>query len=373
MSRFVSGKKVLVTGAGGTIGSELTRQIAQLKPQSICVLDYSEFNLYEIDLEIRERFDDLPVVSMFGDVRERNRFRSILEDFKPDIVFHAAAMKHVPIVEEHVSDGVLTNVYGSMNVADACVACGVPTMVMISTDKAVNPSSLMGTTKRVAELHCQALARKQEQTRFVIVRFGNVIGSTGSVVPLFQRQIANGGPVTVTHADTTRYFMTTREAVELVLSAAAAQLPGSDLGHVHVLDMGDPIKIDDLARRMIRLAGLKPDEDVPIEYTGLRPGEKLHEVLFHDQEELQPTPTSGVMMAAARMIDFDRLEPTLNKLVDAAARFDNDSVLRVLRTLVPEYEGDGIERTSVEGLDAGDGDAQQDGEKSESTVRSLRS
>ncbi len=340
MRRFVSGKRVLVTGAGGTIGSELTRQIAQLKPERIAVLDYSEFNLYEIDLEIKERFAEQDVASIFGDVRERDRLEAIVRDFKPDIVFHAAAMKHVPIVEEHVSDGVLTNVYGSMNVADACVACGVPVMVMISTDKAVNPSSIMGATKRVAELHCQALARKQDETRFVIVRFGNVIGSTGSVVPLFQRQIAHGGPVTVTDAETTRYFMTTKEAVELVLSAASAELPGSDLGHVHVLDMGDPIKIDDLARRMIRLAGLKPGEDVEIKYTGLRAGEKLHEVLFHDQEELQPTPTSGVMMAAARVIDYERLEPSLEALIAAATNYENGTVLRILRTLVPEYVGD---------------------------------
>jgi O-antigen biosynthesis protein WbqV len=258
-------------------------------------------------------------------------------------VFHAAALKHVPIVENNVAEGALTNVIGTRNVADAAIESGVGTVVMISTDKAVSPTSVMGATKRIAELYCQALDVSEAPTRFVTVRFGNVLGSTGSVVPLFQRQLARGGPLTVTHPDATRFFMTTREAVELVLQAATLEMsagasPASD-GHIYVLDMGRPVRIVDLATRMIRLAGLKPHEDVKIEFTGLRPGERLHETLFHDDEKLVPTDARGILLARPRVMMLSELGAVLVELEAAGRARDEAALTRLIRALVPEFEG----------------------------------
>jgi O-antigen biosynthesis protein WbqV len=268
---------------------------------------------------------------------------------EPELVFHAAALKHVPMVEMHPTEGVLTNVMGTRNLADACRAVGVRAMVMISTDKAVNPTNVMGATKRVAESYCQALdvleAARPGGTRYVTVRFGNVLGSTGSVVPLFQKQLAKGGPLTVTHPDVERYFMTIREAVELVLQASvlrnregsATQEGPSSGGRLFVLDMGDPVRIVDLAKQMIRLAGLRPGEDIQIQFTGLRQGEKLTEELFHDAEALMMTSVKGIQLASPRTADHAMLSRAIDGLIEVARQGRADETVGRLRSLLPEY------------------------------------
>jgi FlaA1/EpsC-like NDP-sugar epimerase len=275
-------------------------------------------------------------------VRERARIDEVIAEERPELVFHAAALKHVPMVEANPIEGVLTNALGTRYVADACRAHGVRAMVMISTDKAVNPVNVMGATKRLAESICQALdiveARKSGGTRFLTVRFGNVLGSTGSVVPLFQRQLAQGGPLTVTHPEISRFFMTVREAVELVLQASALAIEeGEARGKIFVLDMGEPVKIVDLARQMIRLAGRLPDHDVKIEFVGLRPGEKLHEELFYANEPLLPTEAAGIRLAAPRTIDYAMLQRSLDELAEHARERREERVVALLATLVPEY------------------------------------
>ncbi len=337
---MIRGRRVLVTGAGGTIGSELVRQIAALEPKALTLVEFSEFNLYRIDMEARETFPYLAVRSLIADVRDAARIKQIFTDEKPELVFHAAAIKHVPIAEDNIREAFLTNVVGTRIIADSCLHFGCTAMVLISTDKAVYPSSVMGATKRLAEMYCQALDLSSTTTRFVTVRFGNVLGSTGSVVPRFQEQLAKGGPLTVTHPDITRYFMTVREAVELVLQASSLSArPDDQHGKVLVLDMGEPIKIADLARQIIRLAGLRPDEDVSITYTGLRPGEKLHEELFADAEELMPSAADGVKVGKATTVDLDFLQKHLG---DAALRLregpdEKQSVAKLLE-LVPEFK-----------------------------------
>ena len=348
MSRLIAGRRVLVTGAGGSIGAELVRQIAALMPTRLVLLDSSEFNLYAIDQELGGGFPELPRRAVLGDVRDRARLGQVFADERPELVFHAAAYKHVPMVEANPVEGVLTNVFGTRNVADACLAAGVDAMVMISTDKAINPPNVMGATKRLAETYCQALdlgERKRHgrgeagTTRFVTLRFGNVLGSTGSVVPLFQRQLAEGGPLTVTHPEVQRYFMTVREAVELVLQGAALSIgsPLDDAGKIYVLDMGEPVKIVDLARQMIRLAGLQPGKDVEITFTGLRPGEKLNEELFHAKEPMLQTPHPGLKLAAPRTVNHELLRRGLDELAERAQARDRAAVLDLLQRLVPEY------------------------------------
>lgn len=344
LERMVAGRRVLVTGAGGTIGGELVRQLAALGPSYLALLDNAEYQLYLIDHEMAERWPDLPRVAILGDVRDRVRIDQVLARERPDLVFHAAAFKHVPLVEANPNEGVLTNVAGTRVVADAAAAAGVAAMVLISTDKAVNPASLMGVSKRVAESYCQALdvaALARGGTRFVTVRFGNVLGSTGSVVPLFQRQIAAGGPLTVTDPEMTRYFMTVREAVELVLQACDLALSGpkDESGAIHVLEMGQPVKILDLARQMIRLAGLRPGDDIKITFTGLRPGEKLYEELFHDQENLVATGRPGILLARPRTADLAILARALDEIEEAARNRRTDDTLAALLRLVPEYQG----------------------------------
>jgi len=368
MKALVAGKRVLVTGAGGTIGSELARQVSALGPALLAVLDSSEFNLYQIDLELGEIAPDLKRVSVLANVRDKDHVEEIFDRLRPQTVFHAAALKHVPIVESYPSEGILTNVKGSINVADSCLAFGVEEMVLISTDKAVNPSNVMGASKRVAELYCQALARKQTKTRFVTVRFGNVIGSTGSVVPLFQRQIANGGPVTVTHKDVTRYFMTPKEAVELVLMAAALKSGEADRGRIHVLDMGEPVRIHDLAVNMIQMAGYVPGKDIKIEVVGLRPGEKLSEALFHGLEQLQATDFKGILLADSRIVDLGQLQPVLRKLLAAAGARDDGAVLRYLRVLVPEYQSGDAGNTAAKPFASADPKTANDGALGDAAV-----
>ncbi|MDP6305284.1 MAG: nucleoside-diphosphate sugar epimerase/dehydratase, partial [Alphaproteobacteria bacterium] len=344
MKALIKDKPVLVTGAGGTIGSELARQICALGPSRIVLLDNSEFQLYSIDLEIATNHPDLPRSAVICDVRDRKRLDEIMAVETPALVFHAAALKHVPMVEANPCEGILTNVIGSRNVANACVKAKAEMMVQVSTDKAVNPASIMGASKRLAESYCQSLGLstgiRRMPTQFVTVRFGNVLGSTGSVVPLFQQQLAAGGPLTVTHPDMKRYFMTTREAVELVLQASA--LAGRETGlleegGIFVLDMGEPVRILDLARQVIRLAGMTPDTDVQIEFTGVRPGEKLFEELFHDSEPLVPTKYESILLATPRTVDHEVLLRALNKLEELARAGKTEKALATLAHLVPDY------------------------------------
>lgn len=346
MRALIGGRCVLVTGAGGTIGSELARQISALAPARVVLVDSSEFNLYSIDLEIGESAPELSRHTRLADVRDRNAMAAIFSEFQPELVFHAAALKHVPIVESHVAEGVLTNISGSRIVADLCRETGTRSMVLISTDKAVNPTSAMGATKRAAESYCQALDRDRgdDGCRFLTVRFGNVLGSTGSVVPLFERQLAAGGPLTVTHRDITRYFMTTREAVELVLQASTlGTSETAAAGGIMVLDMGEPVKILDLAEQMIRLAGKRPYEDIDIEFVGLRAGEKLHEELFHDAESLSPTDNAAIRLATPRVADREVLVRAIDEIC-AAARENNNTACRTLLThLVPEFRSDTVD------------------------------
>ena len=337
VAAFVAGQRVLVTGAGGTIGSELCRQIAALAPAEITLADNSEYNLYRIDLELQEDFPELPRSAVLADVRDQRRLQAVFAEHRPQLVFHAAAYKHVPLSEANVCETIATNVGGTLAVADLCATTGVDSMVLISTDKAVKPSSVMGATKRVAETISQTKGLADKATNYAIVRFGNVLGSTGSVVPLFERQLSRGGPLTVTHPDTTRYFMTTREAVELVLQASAGASAEAYRGKIFVLDMGEPVRISDLAKQMVRLAGLEPDVDVKIEYIGMRPGEKLVEELFHGAEQPDPTSMDGILLAAPRVIEGELLLPQVTRLLEAAGVGDADEAHRLLRQIVPDY------------------------------------
>lgn len=338
---LITGKRVLITGAGGSIGSEIVRQVADLSPARLTLADSSEFALYTIDLELSERWPQVSRDAKILDVRDAERIEAVFDALKPELVLHAAALKHVPLVEANPLEGIRTNTLGTALIADACRRHGVGLMVMISTDKAVNPTNVMGTTKRLAELYCQSRdleGRAEGSTRFVTVRFGNVLGSTGSVVPLFRRQLERGGPLTVTHPDMTRYFMTIREAVELVLEAAAiGRQDDSFGGKIVVLDMGEPVKIVDLARQMIRLAGLRPDEDVKITFTGPRPGEKLFEEIFHGAEPPQPTEHAGLLIATPRRADPAVLAEQFARLKTACTSGDTAMMRDVFRVLVPEY------------------------------------
>jgi O-antigen biosynthesis protein WbqV len=349
MARLVQGRRVIVTGAGGSIGSELARQVAALGPESLVLLDSGEFALWQIDLELGETAPLVARHAVIADVRDEARIRAVFEAHRPELVFHAAALKHVPMVEANPAEGMLTNAAGTRNVAEAARAAGAAAMVLISTDKAVNPTSVMGATKRVAEMYCQALdiqARAPGAAsggmRAITVRFGNVLGSTGSVVPLFQRQLSRGGPLTVTHPDMQRYFMTVREAVGLVLQASVVGTVDASPeflrdGGIFVLDMGEPVKISDLAKSMIRLAGLRPDIDVQIRYTGLRPGEKLFEELFHGREPAVPTGHDGLLMATPRTADAAMVGRAIDEIAAAARGGNIRLALTLLGHQVPEF------------------------------------
>lgn len=349
MRDLIAGKSVLVTGAGGSIGAELARQATEYDAKRIVLLDKSEYLLYSIALELSETAPQLPQRAVLADVRDRPWLEGIFAAERPEIVLHAAAVKHLPLAEDNPCEAALTNIVGTRNVCDFCQSFGVNTLVQVSTDKAINPTSVMGATKRFAECYAQAsdLALRQLNgpdahvtPRFVTVRFGNVLGSTGSVVPLFNRQIQQGGPLTVTHPEMTRYFMTVREAVQLVFQAAALtpeQTGARDVGKVFVLDMGAPVKIVDLARQLIRLAGLRPDKDIEIVFTGIRPGEKLHEELFHDAEPILDAGHRGLLLAASRTADLDVLRKAAEEIAAQAAAGRGQAVLEALRRYVPEY------------------------------------
>jgi FlaA1/EpsC-like NDP-sugar epimerase len=329
---LLTGKVVLVTGAGGSIGSELCRQIAAFQPSMLVLFEQSEFAMYKVDEQIRESFPEIPVASMVGDVKNVRRVAQVMHQYSPSIVFHAAAYKHVPLMEEfNAWEAVQNNVYGTYVVARAAIDYGVKKFVLVSTDKAVNPTNVMGATKRLAEMVCQAL-QSGSATRFEMVRFGNVLGSAGSVIPKFQEQIDRGGPVTVTHPEMVRYFMSIPEAAQLVLQAGCMGLGGE----IFVMDMGEPVKIVDLARDMIRLSDLS-EEEIRIVYTGLRPGEKLFEELLADDEHTRPTPHPKLRIAKAREADPQWLEGLLDWLTQDRVVADPEA-RRDLKRWVPEFQ-----------------------------------
>ncbi len=338
MRSLVQGKRIMVTGAGGTIGSELCRQIAGYEPAHITLFDNCEYGLYRIDHELGEKFRKILRSPVIGDIRDRGSLDMALKRERAEIIFHAAALKHVPMSELNPCEAMFTNIIGSKNVADAAVEAGVQAMVMISTDKAVNPANTMGATKRVAEQYINALGSngKNGNTRLVIVRFGNVLGSTGSVIPLFKEQLEQGGPLTVTHPEITRYFMTVREAVELVLQASSieAENQGSE---TFVLDMGGAVRIRDLAEQVITLAGLRPEIDIKIEYTGLRPGEKLYEELFYGSENPQQTEYDSIMRATPQKADINHMNKMIKKLHSAITAHDDQKAISVLKETLPEF------------------------------------
>ncbi len=336
--RLLAGCRVLVTGAGGSIGSELCRQILSHQPSCLLLLDHGEFNLYQIERELSPLADasGCMLEALLGDIRDADRMGWLFEHYQPAVVFNAAAYKHVPLVEQNPAEGVKTNVLGTCQLADLAVASSVQKFIQVSTDKAVNPTNVMGASKRSAEIYCQNLNRRSDTTAFITTRFGNVLGSAGSVVPLFRSQIEAGGPVTVTHPDITRYFMTIPEAVSLILQAAAM----GDGGEIFVLDMGKPVKIVDLAEQMIRLTGLEPSHDIEITFTGLRPGEKLYEELFHAAEALKPTSHPKIMLSGSREMDWSEMQQGLEALRRVCASRDVAQLHRQLQQLVPEFRPD---------------------------------
>lgn len=333
ISNELKGKTVLVSGGGGSIGSELCRQIARLEPAELIVFEQNEFNLYSLHMELQRVFPDLTLHAQLGDVSDRVAVQRVLSTYSPEIIFHAAAYKHVPILESQLRIAVRNNVLGTRILAEEAVAHQVKKFILISTDKAVNPANIMGTTKRAAEIFCQNL-NAHSKTCFITVRFGNVLDSAGSVVPLFRKQIAEGGPVTVTHPEITRFFMTIPEAAQLILQAS---IMGQG-GEIFVLDMGEPIKIRYLAEQMIKLTGLKLDEDIEIIYTGLRPGEKLYEELFHESEQLTSTQHNKILQANYRRWDWSELMSIMNDVAEACATYDENKLQNYLLKLVPEYK-----------------------------------
>ncbi|MGE5721091.1 MAG: polysaccharide biosynthesis protein, partial [Sphingomonadales bacterium] len=343
MRRAISDKIVLVTGAGGSIGSELCRQLLALQPSLLLLDEISEFGLYEINRELLARSGEMPVavpiVPLLGSVCDEGRMQEVIGTWRPDIIFHAAAYKHVPLVEHNPAEAVRTNVFGTLTLASVAARCGVPNFVLVSTDKAVRPTNVMGATKRAAELVLQALNDASSTTRFMIVRFGNVLGTSGSVVPLFRQQIRDGGPVTLTDRRITRYFMTVPEAAELVIQAGAMARGGE----VFVLDMGQPVRILELARNMIELAGLtiwepgNPTGDIEIREIGLRPGEKLHEELLIDGDP-EPTAHPRILKADETFLPIDLLRLKLDRIAGLLAAEDRPALVAALNDLVPEFE-----------------------------------
>lgn len=340
IANSLRGKVVLVTGAAGSIGSELCRQLCHFGLKQLVLFDSAETPMHNIRLELEEKFPDVEFTPVMGDIRMIHRVESIYQRFHPQIVFHAAAYKHVPLMEENPCEAVHTNVYGTRNVADMAVKYEVDKFIMVSTDKAVNPTNVMGASKRLAEMYVQSLSiaiskgRYSGKTRFITTRFGNVLGSNGSVIPRFREQLAKGGPLTVTHPDIIRYFMTIPEACRLVLEAAFMG-KGNE---IFVFDMGTPVKIADLARRMIELAGLVPEQDIEIKYTGLRPGEKLYEELLATKENTLPTENEKIYRAQVREYDYEDICTVMNPLIDLAIRVDKMGTVRMMKGIVPEFK-----------------------------------
>ena len=327
-------KNILITGGAGSIGSELVRQVSLFNPALIVVLDQAETPLNDIELEMREKFPNVQYKFVLADISNSRRMEQLFEKYRFAMVYHAAAYKHVPIIEENPHEGVLVNIYGTRSLASLSSKYKVNRFVMVSTDKAVNPTNVMGASKRVAELFVQALNDQPDNTtKFITTRFGNVLGSNGSVIPHFTRQIEKGGPVTITHPDIVRYFMTIPEACNLVLQAGTM---GSG-GEIYVFDMGEPVKIVDLAKRMIKLYGYTPDKEIKIVYTGLRPGEKLYEELLSDNAKTMPTHHDKILISKDARTDFDQICDSVSKITKAALRYDNFAVVTLLKEIVPEF------------------------------------
>lgn len=337
ISHNVNNKTILVTGAAGSIGSEIVRQLSNFSPSCIICLDQAETPLNELDLELKKYFPSINFVTIIGDIRNKYRMSLIFEKYKPQIVYHAAAYKHVPMMEKFPCESVITNVLGTKQLVDLSINHSVEMFVMISTDKAVNPTNIMGATKRIAEIYVQSSAmdriKNKSNTKFVTTRFGNVLGSNGSVIPLFKKQIEKGGPITVTHPEITRYFMTIPEACRLVLEASVI----GKSGYIYVFDMGDPVKIISLAKKMIELAGFIPEKDIKIEYSGLRPGEKLYEELLNDSEVSVPTSHKKVMMAKVREYEFSEVLPNIDNIILAAENGEDLEMVTLMKQLVPEF------------------------------------
>ena len=329
----LTGRTILVTGGGGSIGGELCRQIARLDPSRLIIMDASEFNLHRIELALRDAFPALPLSAVLGDISDRVAVEHLFDRHRPEVVFHAAAYKQVPILESHVREAVRVNALGTRTVARVAADCAVDCFVLVSSDKAVNPVNAMGASKRLAEIVCRAIDDTSPSTRFIAVRFGNVLDSAGSVVPLFREQIAAGGPVTVTDPEMERYFMTIPEACQLIMASATLGRGGE----VFVLDMGEPVRIVYLAERMIRLAGKVPGKDVPIRFIGLRPGEKLSEELFHPTESSGLTSHAKIFLVHSRPVDHAGFTARLARLGDACDAFDEPALVRILSEFVPEY------------------------------------
>ncbi|MCO5935994.1 polysaccharide biosynthesis protein [Mucilaginibacter sp. RB4R14] len=346
ISEDLQGKRVLITGAAGSIGSEIVQQVLQYKPAMVILCDQAESPLHDIRLEVEEKFEQVPVKIFIGDIRNYYRMQKLFSEYKPEVVYHAAAYKHVPMMEENPSEAVRANVLGTKNIADLSVAFGVHKFVMVSTDKAVNPSNIMGTTKRIAEIYIQSLKDNpiNKGTAFITTRFGNVLGSNGSVIPRFRAQIQKGGPITVTHPEITRYFMTIPEAVHLVLEAGTMGTGGE----IFIFDMGEPVKIVDLALKMIKLAGLQPERDIKIVYSGLRPGEKLYEELLNQGEHTMPTHHEKIKISEVISYPYKKVIEDINELILLNQQNDDMAMVNKMKEIVPEFIS---KNSQFEGLD----------------------
>lgn len=338
VQQILQDKVVLISGAAGSIGSELVRQVQHYAPRAIVLVDIAESPLHDLSLDLQHQYPNTRFIPIIADVRNRDRIESIFNETRPDVVYHAAAYKHVPLMENYPGEAIQANVLGTKNMADIAVKYKVERFVMISTDKAVNPTNIMGASKRIAEIYVQSLFRKLQTedsncTKFITTRFGNVLGSNGSVIPYFQKQIAAGGPVTVTHPNIIRYFMTIPEACCLVMEASTL----GNGGEIFIFDMGQPVKILDLARNMIRLAGYTPEKDIPIVFTGLRPGEKLYEELLNQKETTLPTDNKKIMIARVREFDFDVVSKQIDTLIETSYSNKPFTIVKQMKQLVPEY------------------------------------
>ena len=342
IGRNMEGKVILVTGAAGSVGSEITRQLCRFNPGLLLLCDIAETPLYQLDLDLKNTFPDVKFKTVIADVRNKDKMGYVFSTCRPHCVYHAAAYKHIPMMENHPDEAILTNVMGSKIVADMAVACGTECFIMISSDKAVNPGNVMGASKRIAEIYIQALSghlqkeRKENplSIRFITTRFGNVLGSSGSVVPLFEKQIKAGGPVTVTDPNIIRYFMTIPEACSLVLEAGNL----GKGGEIFIFDMGNPVRIKDMAEEMIRLSGYEPYKEIDIQYTGLRPGEKLFEELLYDRETCKPTNNRKIKIAQVCEQDIHKILPALNRLIEVSYTGNNREVVKIMKQIVPEFK-----------------------------------